>query len=434
LIILAKIPSAFVKHVVFSGGEQFSFSSEDKVIVVGANNCGKSQFLRDVSQAASNANKNLTLSIGSISFDKIGSMQDLESFISKNAKLIDGHLQYRGMIIQGFTVGAWDGENFMLQVHNLFLKLISTSDRLWICNTQSSIARDAALVNPQQIMFFDNDILQRINDLFKVAFDKELMFDRQGGATIPLHVGKRPQNYSSQSLGFDYNNAVIKFPTLEKQGDGIKSYLGILLETIVTEYSINLIDEPESFLHPPQMRKLGQTLSKEVTGQLFVATHSSDILRGFLSGTTGNLRILRINRVGDKNHVTEASQDKVTELWSNPVLRYSNALEGIFHEQTIICEDDSDCRLINSIADHLEVEDAKKWSDTAYVPSGGKHAIPKIAELLRAIGVPVKAVFDIDFLSEEALVEKTVSAFGGDWSRCSNSKQENTKKQRRNKD
>ncbi len=57
----------------------------------------------------------------------------------------------------------------------------------------------------------------------------------------------------------------------------------------------------------------------------------------------------------------------------------------------------------------------EQWLDTAYVPTGGKHGIGKVADVLRRIGVPVKAVFDIDFLSEKALVKSTVQAFGGDW-------------------
>ena len=202
---------------------------------------------------------------------------------------------------------------------------------------------------------------------------------------------------------------------MDRQGDGMKSYAGILFEAIVADLDITLIDEPEAFLHPPQMRRLGETLASEVRGQLVVATHSSDIMRGFLEGTRGNVRILRIRREGDKNYIAEAPPEAISDLWESPALRYSNALEGIFHEQTIICEDDSDCRLINSIADHLAAKSDDQWFDTAYVPTGGKHGIPKVASVLRKVGVPIKAVFDLDFLSERSLVEKTVEAFGGEW-------------------
>ena len=119
---------------------------------------------------------------------------------------------------------------------------------------------------------------------------------------------------------------------------------------------------------------------------------------------------------GDVNNVCEAKPEVIKELWEKPDLRYSNNLEGIFHEQTIICEDDSDCRLVNAVADYLEAESGEQWRDTAYVPTGGKHAVPKVASALREIGVPVKAIFDIDFLSGRTLVKDTVEAFGGEWS------------------
>jgi hypothetical protein len=56
-----------------------------------------------------------------------------------------------------------------------------------------------------------------------------------------------------------------------------------------------------------------------------------------------------------------------------------------------------------------------QWQDTAYVPTGGKYGIPKVAGVLRQIGVPVKAVFDLDFLSERSLVQSAAEAFGGEW-------------------
>ena len=241
------------------------------------------------------------------------------------------------------------------------------------------------------------------------------MFDFRGGSALPIHVGKIPDKSLIDRVGDAYVAAVRSNPLLDKQGDGMKSYAGILFEAIVADLSMTLIDEPEAFLHPPQMRRLGETLASEVNGQLIVATHSSDIMRGFLEGTKGNVRVLRIRREEEVNFVSEAAPNVIQQLWSQPELRYSNALEGVFHEETIICEDDSDCRLFNAIADHLAANDSRTWKDTAYVPTGGKHGVRKIAEVLRRIGVPVKAVFDIDFLNEKLLVEETVSAFGGSW-------------------
>ena len=270
---------------------------------------------------------------------------------------------------------------------------------------------------PQHLLYDDEELMSKVSGLFKRAFGKDIMFDFRGGKRIPIHVGDIPKSEGTvDRVGDSYVKNVRKNPLLDKQGDGMKSYAGILFEAVVANRDVTLIDEPEAFLHPPQMRRLGEMLSSEVRGQLIVATHSSDIMRGFLEGTRGRVRILRIRREEDVNIVSEASSEVIKELWEKPELRYSNALEGIFHEQTIICEDDSDCRLINSVADFMSTSSGEQWQDTAYVPTGGKHGIPKVATVLRRIGVPVKAVFDIDFLAERDLVESAVSAFGGFWS------------------
>lgn len=245
--------------------------------------------------------------------------------------------------------------------------------------------------------------MKRISSLFRQAFGHDLMINYRGGSVIPIHVGQVPSTDIGHPVSDPYVDAMKNNPLLHEQGDGVKSYAGILFEAVVSEIDITLIDEPEAFLHPPQMRRLGETLASEVKGQLFVATHSSDIMRGFLEGTKGRVRMLRIRREGNKNFVSEAAPDTVKELWNTPALRYSNALEGVFHEQAILCEDHSDCRLFNAVADHLAETQVGPWLDTAYIPTGGKHAIPTIASILRKVGVPVKAVFDIDFCATKTI-------------------------------
>jgi len=310
----------------------------------------------------------------------------------------------------------WDHPYLQHTMSAGFIKNIAAHDRLAICTQQQSVSPKEQKTKPQHVLYDDDVLMTKISKLFRQAFGVDLMFDFRGGKTLPIHVGNNADLAKFVDRQSDaYKVAVRRFPLLDEQGDGMKSFAGILFEAIVAELDLTLIDEPEAFLHPPQMRRLGETLAKEVRGQLIVATHSSDILRGFLEGTRGNVRILRIRRNGDKNTVEEAAPEIIRELWEKPELRYSNALEGIFHEQSILCEDDSDCRLINSIADHLATISGDQWADTSYVPTGGKHGIPKIAGVLRKIGVPVKAVFDLDFLSEKSLVQSAVEAFGGSW-------------------
>ncbi|WP_338330138.1 AAA family ATPase [Commensalibacter sp. Nvir] len=68
------------------------------------------------------------------------------------------------------------------------------------------------------------------------------------------------------------------------------------MHSIIHASDIALIDEIEVFLHPPQIVGLGKILAQEIKRQLIIATHSSNIMKGFLDETQGNVRIIRLQR------------------------------------------------------------------------------------------------------------------------------------------
>lgn len=410
-------PRASISSITFSSGQRVEIQPNEKIILVGPNNSGKSQTLREILAIAKSPNVPLTSVLREITLRKSGTSEDLKTFLDTNATVVNGVYHYKSWALQANVIRQWDQAYLRHGLAAGFVKNIDADDRLTICKRQPSIGPGEQKSKPQHVLYDDSQLMEKISSLFRQAFNKDIMFDFRGGSAIPIHVGEKPSAKIIDRVSDDYVAAVRRNPSLEDQGDGMKGYAGILFEAIVADLDITLLDEPEAFLHPPQMRRLGATLAAEMKGQLIVATHSSDVMRGFLEGTKGNVRILRIRRDGDANIVAEAPPDVIKELWTRPELKYSNALDGVFHEQAIVCEDDSDCRLINSVADHLSAKDKKRWLDTAYVPTGGKHGVPKVASVLRKVGVPIKAVFDIDFLSERRLVHETVEAFGGDWSR-----------------
>jgi energy-coupling factor transporter ATP-binding protein EcfA2 len=411
-------PSASISKIKFSGGAEFNFGPNEKIILVGPNNSGKSQTLREIYSICEKGKADRTVVISSLELLKNGSVESLKEFFENHGDLLGTNYQYKNWQLSENHVQFWANEFLIHGLASGFIKNISASERLNICRQQTSISPGEQKTRPQHVLYDDSALMKKISGLFRRAFGKDIMFDYRGGSRIPIHVGELPIiDGNTDRVSDDYVRAIRENPLLDMQGDGIKSYAGILFEAVVSEVDVTLIDEPEAFLHPPQMRRLGETLAAEVRGQLIVATHSSDIMRGFLEGMRGDVRILRIHQENGVNQVAEAAPNVVKDLWEKPELRYSNALEGIFHEQTIICEDDSDCRLINSVADYLALQSPSPWKDTAYVPTGGKHGVAKVAGILRQIGVPVKAVFDIDFLSEANLVETVVEAFGGDWAK-----------------
>jgi ABC-type transporter Mla maintaining outer membrane lipid asymmetry ATPase subunit MlaF len=418
------LPSVYIEEILFSGGQELKFDPDEKVLIVGPNNSGKSNCLREIlgtitcNPGAHPFNENAT--IKNLNLYKSGDSNELRQFLEQKSKKLNNSYVYQNINISVNQVN-WYDLDFMGPIGNLFCKNIGAEDRLKITETQLGVAPGKPRIQPQHLMYDSGSLMNRISELFKQAFGESLFFDFRATPEIPIHIGQPPNpEHGEDRVSDAYVEKVRQQPNLVEQGDGMRSYAGLLFQAIAVEHKITLIDEPEAFLHPPQMRRLGETLANETIGQLFVATHSADILKGFLEGTKGNLRIIRLQRMGDENLAKETSAEKVRELWEKPELKYSNALDGIFHERSILCEDDSDCRFYNSIFDHIEKRKSKNKSpDTAFIPCGGKHGMPKIATALTQIGVPVKVIVDIDFLNDNILVENMIKSLGGDWTEFS---------------
>jgi predicted ATPase len=142
---------------------------------------------------------------------------------------------------------------------------------------------------------------------------------------------------------------------LHEQGDGMRSFVGVLLNVFVLNYSMLFIDEPEAFLHPPQARLLGKMLAKDLPKdrQLFLATHSESFLKGLLDANVLNLKIVRIQREGTINKVSVLNSSEINKIWEDSLLRHSNILDGLFHSKVVICESDSDSRFFSAVISAL---------------------------------------------------------------------------------
>ncbi|MEX2519983.1 MAG: AAA family ATPase [Paracoccaceae bacterium] len=412
-------PALRITKLSFSGGDTIVLGANDKVLLVGPNNAGKSQALRDIQSCIRDRGEQEPLMvIRSVEFERSGTAEDVGQFMSERYEKHQGHFQVFGHSVHASSVKEyWQLEQPLRELTSAFVRHVGAEDRLKITHLADSKDPDHPSTAPQHFLHQDESLLREISRVFREAFRVDLFIDYVGGSKIPFHVGQLPgPECGSNPIGNLYVEAVRRQPRLDRQGDGMRSYAGILFETLVRPLDVTLVDEPEAFLHPPQMRRLGRTLAEKAQGQLIVATHSSDVLRGFIEGTKGdNLRILRITREGETNRVHEAEAEVLKELWEKPEFRYSNALDGVFHELSVICEDDSDCRLYNAMADFDAETGAYRYADTAYIPTGGKQRAPKIASVLKRIGLPIVSVFDLDLFADRGHLQSMVESVGGDW-------------------
>ncbi|MGH8362770.1 MAG: ATP-dependent nuclease, partial [Gammaproteobacteria bacterium] len=136
-----------------------------------------------------------------------------------------------------------------------------------------------------------------------------------------------------------------------------------------------------------------------------------------LDGNSSFVQIVRIRREGNVNRITRLDNQRIRKLWSDPLLRYSNVLDGLFHEAVVVTESDSDARFYAAVSDALfeARSSAVRKPDVMFIHGGGKARLPMIVRSLRELGVPVKAAADFDILNAESPLAELVDAAGGKW-------------------
>lgn len=295
------------------------------------------------------------------------------------------------------------------------------TSRLTAGNSQPSIDFSVeAASHPIQVAYQDSALEQEVNFESQAAFGLEAMIDRYGGSVIPLRLGVRPIFEHNEGVPSQvYLDALKSMPTLEEQGDGVRSYLGLVLYLAAGRQQVVLIDEPEAFLHPPQAQRLGGVLARKATNQqVIIATHSTSILQGVLEKKVPTT-IVRVSREGDINYASVLSSKAVEELWSDSLLRYSNVLDGLFHDAVVICESDADCRYYSAVLDHLPPLTTEqvpgRGPQLLFTHCGGKARMSSVVRALRAVDVPVVVVADFDVLRNSVDVENIVNSMGADF-------------------
>lgn len=415
-------PSITIETLTFSDDTVVKMEEGDLLLIVGPNNAGKSRALRDIFSRLKNEPQ--TPVVRTVKSRRSGTAQDVLNHVEALGFIRQDpapRIVFRGDQFDAKSLPHfWQLPQGPGPTTGIFATLISTDERLKTCEPPNNISfTEQALTHPIQFLARDDRLEERISTYCKAAFGKDVVVHRNAGSTIPLYCGARPiPPPGKDRVSFDYIQAVEKLDPVQKEGDGIRSYLGVLLQVTVGEWSLVLLDEPEAFLHPPQARLLGTVLAKDksVEAQTVIATHSGDFLKGVLDSGNARTRVLRLTRDGSVNRVRELQAGEIQELWKDPLLRYSNVLDGLFHEAVVLCESDSDCLLYGAVLDELcKTEPTRRRPDLLFLHCGGKARMPVVIRALMRVGVPISTVTDFDVLSAEQPLRSIVEAHGGEW-------------------
>lgn len=416
---IVKKPQIFLKSVTFNDNVQLMLKQNSIIVFTGPNNSGKSQVLKDIESCLDKSNQKDTIVIKSFECDYQG-MIDETTFL-KERFLEDGQGHYQlfeaGSAFERNTLQQfWQNHTLYNGLHKLFVKRLSTEIRL--ISSNALIRHNQPEKHPIYKLNQSETLAQKISDLFRQAFDVDLIVNRNEMQTIPLHIGKAPDKKDfTIDRQDDYYNQVAKLPKLQEQGDGMRSFASILLDTFTSDYTITLIDEPEAFLHPPQARMLGKMLAKNNPNnrQLLVSTHSEDFLQGLLDADNENVTVIRINRVDNINNMSVLQNDEIKKLWGNPLLRYSNILSGLFHEKVVVCESDYDCLFYQAVIDAVYEYRGETAPDVLFTHCGGKTRVKDVVSALKAVNVPVVAICDFDLINASQNFKPIVASFGLNW-------------------
>jgi len=388
-------PKLWISQIEFSDGNRISFSNNAIVVFVGPNNAGKSATLKESSNLLVTKNTK-TKVIKSISLSTTGNATEVRAFVEGISKTrytsnADPHLEGLGFSIYSAAITNWwsnvgDGID---ELSKAFAKYLTTEERLTAANPAPNIKLTSEPAqHPINFLQKSDSLEKKFSDYFRQAFGLDLIVHRNAGKEVPLYVGNTPPIVSGQDrLSEAYQIELEKLDLLHEQGDGMRSFVGVLLNVFISYRSLLFIDEPEAFLHPPQARLLGKMLAKDLPSdrQLLLATHSSDFLKGLLESNTSNLKIVRVERQGNINKVSVLDNTDIKAIWNDSLLRHSNILDGLFHSQVIICESDSDCRFYSAIQDAIHEKANTLSPDTLYLHCGGKHRLPIVIKALKKL-------------------------------------------------
>lgn len=389
-------------------------------ILVGANNVGKSQTLRDIQQRMEKGLASKSILLQDIIFEKPSTFEELFAGLV----LTDSSRNLQNKVLHGIKTNLsqldsfeFNYEHFKRQfdsntnmdfalgnISKFRVSHLDASSRLELVKTTPSFNPDVE--NPQNIIqnLFtqpDNELL--LKKAFQEAFTMDIMLDYSGLKDFCLRVAK-----SFPQIPEDPRKAYLitkDFNKIDDQGDGFRSFVGIILSILFSKDRIILLDEPEAFLHPAQARFLGKWIadnSAKLEGQLIIATHNANFLNGILSSDK-QVDIFRLNRKDDDTNFNLIPPNATEKLAKSPMLSSQRILESIFHKGVVVCEADADRTVYQGVAT-IEYNN----QEILFVHSHNKQTLKDVASLLLDAKIPVVVVSDIDLLNDENDFKKLI--------------------------
>jgi len=410
-----------------------ALASEGLVVIVGPNSSGKTQLLRDIKERISGEPRALVVA-STIEVNKpdhqafIRCLKD-EGFIYSTWDEND-HEQYipmtpffgTGQGAQNVTsqqVENWRSrsataatrrqtDQYFGWLSRFLVTVLFLENRLTSLNAVETIDFEKQPPrNDLHALHLNDKAREDLSSEVQRAFSKAIWSDASRGRQLSLRIsddGHLPTAEERLSV-----KAMAKYRTIESEGDGMKSYVATAISLLLGRTPVTLIDEPELCLHPPQAYNLGQFIGRTATSRqsvTFVATHSSQILRGIVQ-TAAQLQIVRMTKSSDGFSARRVESSVLAEAMKKPTVRAENVLDGIFAQAVVIIEGDGD-RIVYHAA--WEAVGAERNFDIHFATVGGTGGIADTCQLYKVLGIPVAVIADLDVITDVDKLRKILES------------------------
>jgi len=277
--------------------------------------------------------------------------------------------------------------------------------RLNLLNEQAAGDLQSTPTNYLTKLFLDNTLRGQVRRIVYDAFSKYFVIDPTNPGRLRVRLAHRAPTSETEERSL--SDASIKFykDTIDIQtaSDGVRAYIGIITAIVAGDPRIILIDEPEAFLHPSLVGKLGKEISqllRQTRKCFFASTHSASFLMGCIQ-TGVPLNIVRLTYNYNNPTARLLPTDKILPLMRDPLLRSSGVLSALFYDVVVVSEADADRAFYQEINERLLTEGRGRGiGGCLFINAQNKQTVWKIVRPLREMGIPVVGIVDIDTLNE----------------------------------
>ena len=409
-------PLVVIKKIKFNDNTEIELNNDDIVVFVGANNVGKSRVLKDIKNdiLESSSKKVIVdeIEYQDTNFEEI----NMRNYFKNNFEL--GPNGYDIAVDVNHTHN-YNEHNFQnvksgdKHFYKVLFSFLSTESRLNMTAPISySFINDKLRFNVMRKLERDKKNITTLNDIVFSCFGKKIDISEGTWQNAVYKLYKfGTKDEIDKSVSADTREARCLLESLENlndQGDGIRSAVAILASLITTTHSLYLIDEPETFLHPPQARILGRNIvDLSQNKQCFISTHNIDLLRGMLEKNYARIKIIKINRTDNVNEFYVLDNDSIKVVSDDKNLKYSNILNGLFYNTVVLCENESDCKFYSAL---LEKIDSDCYQNTLFCAVGGKDQFKIIIPLLNKLKINFLVIADLDLINNRDKLKDLINS------------------------